>query len=153
MMNKRAFITAHKAQYPVATFCRLSQISRGWFYGFLASQPARNQRLIGRDAWISELRVKIMAFFKPRKTCHGSKRIHPLPGRAFKECLRGGLLADGELGCKRRVAGIMWENRMSPRLTTRKKPVTTDRNHKMSPFSKPPGARVPLPHAQRCLAG
>jgi len=72
MMNKRAFITAHKAQYPVSTLCRLLEISRGWFYGFLASQPARNQRLIERDARISERLPKIMAFFKAGKKCSGS---------------------------------------------------------------------------------
>jgi len=43
------------------------------------------------------------------------------------------LLADGEVVCERRVAAIMRENRISPRLTKRKKPVTTDGNHKMSP--------------------
>jgi hypothetical protein len=45
MMNKRAFITAHKAQYAVSTFCRLLEISRGWFYGFLA---IRNFEKAGR---------------------------------------------------------------------------------------------------------
>jgi hypothetical protein len=43
------------------------------------------------------------------------------------------LLADGEVVSERRVARIMRKNRISPRLTKRKKPVTTDSNHKMSP--------------------
>jgi len=40
-------------------------------YGFLASQPARNQRLIERDARISERLPKIMAFFKASKKYYG----------------------------------------------------------------------------------
>ena len=121
MMNKRTFITAHKAQYAVSTLCRLLEISRGWFYGFLASQPARNQRLIVRDTRILDLLPNIMAFFKASKKCYGSKRIHQ------------DSLAGGEVISERRVAGIMRENRISPHLTKRKKPVTTDSNHKMSP--------------------
>ena len=43
MMNKRAFITARKAQYAVSTLCRLLETSRGWFYGFRASQAFRHR--------------------------------------------------------------------------------------------------------------
>ena len=41
MTNKHSFVTAHKAQYAVSTLCRHLKISRGWFYGFLASQDSR----------------------------------------------------------------------------------------------------------------
>ena len=85
MMNKRAFITAHKAQYAVSTLCRLLEISRGWFYGFVASQPTRDQRLAERDARDMDLLPKIRTFFKASKKCYGSKRIHQ------------DLLADGEI--------------------------------------------------------
>lgn len=121
MMNKRAFITAHKAQYAVSTVCRLLEISRGWFYGFVASQPARDQRLAERDARDMDLLPKIRTFFKASKKCYGSKRIHQ------------DFLADGEIVSERRVARIMKENKVSPRLNKRRKPVTTDSNHKMSP--------------------
>ena len=40
---------------------------------------------------------------------------------------------DGEVVSERRVARIMKENKLSPRLKKRRKPVTTDRNHKMRP--------------------
>jgi putative transposase len=121
MTNKRAFVTAHKAQYAVSTLCRVLEISRGWFYGFLASQPARDQRKADRDARDRELLPKIKTFFKASKKCYGSKRIHQ------------DLVADGEVVSERRVARIMKENKVSPRLNKRRKPMTTDSNHKMSP--------------------
>ena len=121
MMNKRAFITAHKAQYAVSTLCRVLQMSRGWFYGFLASQPVRDQRQSNRDARDLELLPKIRTFFKASNKCYGSKRIHQ------------DLVADGEPVSERRVARIMKENRVSPRLNKRRKPITTDSNHKMRP--------------------
>ena len=43
------------------------------------------------------------------------------------------LVGDGESVSERRVARIMKENKMSPRLNKRRTPVTTDSNHKMSP--------------------
>lgn len=90
MTNKHSFVTAHKAQYAVSTLCRHLKISRGWIYGFLTSQDARDQRLVIREARDLELLPKIRAFFKASGKCYGSKRIHPLPGRAFKDCPRGG---------------------------------------------------------------
>ncbi len=121
MMNKRAFITAHKAQYAVSTFCRLLEISRGWFYGFLASQPVRDQRQADREARDLEVLPKIKTFFKASKKCYGSKRIHQ------------DILAGGEVVSERRVARIMKENKISPFLSKRKKPITTDSNHKLKP--------------------
>ena len=76
MTNKRAFVTAHKAQYAVSILCRLLEISRGWFFGFPASQPARDQRQANRDARDQALLPKIKTFFKASKKCYGSKRIH-----------------------------------------------------------------------------
>ncbi len=121
MTNKRRFVTAHKARYAVSTLCRVLAISRGWFYGFLASQPARDQRQAGRDARDPELLPGIKTFFKAGRKCYGSKRIHQDP------------VADGETVSERRVARILKENKVSPRLNKRRKPVTTDSNHKMSP--------------------
>ena len=120
MMNKRgAFVTAHKAQYAVSTLCRGLPISRGWFYGCLASQPARDQRQTDQAARDMELFPKIRAVFKAGNTGYGSKRIYQ------------DLVADGETVSERRVARIMKENKVSPRLTQRRKPITTDSNHKM----------------------
>ena len=121
MTNKRTFVTAHKARYAVSTLCGVPGISRGWFYGFLASQPARDQRQADRDARDPELLPGIKTFFKAGRKCYGSKRIHQDP------------VADGETVSERRVARIMKENKVSPRLNKRRKPVTTDSNHKMSP--------------------
>ena len=121
MTNKRAFITAHKIHYAVSTLCRVLEICRGWFYGFLASQAARDQRQVDRNARDLELLPKIKTFFKASRKCYGSKRIHQ------------DLVADGETVSERRVARIMRENKVSPPLKKRRKPVTTDSNHKMRP--------------------
>jgi putative transposase len=121
MTNKRAFVTAHKAQYAVSMLCRVLEISRGWLYGFLASQPARDRRHTDRGARDLELLPKIKTFFKASRNCYGSKRIYQ------------DLVNDGEVVSERRVARIMKENKVSPRLNKRRKPITTDSNHKMSP--------------------
>ena len=121
MMNKRAFITARKAQYAVSTLCRLLEVSRGWFYGFRASQPTRDQRQADREARDEELLPKIKIFFKASKKCYGSKRIHQ------------DLLAEGDIVSERRVARVMKENKVSPLFRKRRKPVTTDSNHKLKP--------------------
>ena len=102
-------------------FAGFSGISRGWFYGFLASQPARDQRQADRDARDPELLPGIRTFFKASRKCYGSKRIHQDP------------VADGETVSERRVALIMKENKVSPRPNKRRGPVTTDSNHNMSP--------------------
>ncbi|WP_051067987.1 IS3 family transposase [Octadecabacter antarcticus] len=125
MTSKRTFITAHKAQYAVSILCRLLEISRGWFYGFPASQPARDQRQVNREARDQELLPKIKTFFKVSKKCYGSKRIHQ------------DLLADSEVVSERRVARIMKENKLSPLLRKRRKPITTDSNHMLKPSIAP----------------
>jgi putative transposase len=130
------------------------EISRGWFYGFLTGQFARSQRQSDHEAQDLVLLPKIKAFFKASKKCYGSKRIHQ------------DLLADGETVSERRVVRIMKQNKVSPRLNKRRKPVTTDSNHKMRPSiarqaisrgnqpkgSKPLGAGVPLRDTQCRLA-
>ena len=121
MTNKHAFVAAHKAQYAVSTLCKAIGISRGWFYGFLASQPARDQRVSDRAARDLELLPKIKGFFKASKNCYGSKRIHQ------------DLLADGEAVSERRVARIMRENKVAPRLRKRRGPATTNSNHRLAP--------------------
>ena len=64
---------------------------------------------------------KIKIFFKASKKCYGSKRIHQ------------DLLAEGDIVSERRVARVMKENKVSPLLRKRRKPVTTDSNHKLKP--------------------
>ena len=95
MMNKRAFIIAHKAQYAVSTLCRLLEISRGWFYGFLASQPVRDQRQADREARDLEVLQRSKPSSKLARSAMDAKCIHQ------------DLLAGGEVGSKRRVARIM----------------------------------------------
>jgi transposase InsO family protein len=121
MTNKRAFVTAHKTEYAVSMLCGVLEISRGWLYGFLASQPARDRRHAERGARDLELLPKIKTFFEGSRKCYGSKRVHQ------------DLEADGEVVSDRRVARIMKENKISPRLNKLGKPVTTDSNHKMIP--------------------
>ena len=89
--------------------------------GFMAFGPAVDQRQTDRDIRDAELLAKIKIFFKASKKCYGSKRIHQ------------DLLADGEIVSERLVARIMRENIVSPLLRRRRKPVTTDSNHKLKP--------------------
>jgi len=93
----------------------------GWFYGFPASQPARDQRQAGREARDHALLPKIKAFFRVSKKCYGSKRIHQ------------DLLAAGEVVSERRVARIMKETRCLRFFASVEKPITTDSNHKLKP--------------------
>ena len=114
-------MTAHKAQYAVSALCRILCVSRSWMYGFQSSQQARDRRLSDRAARDQVLLAKITRFFRASRGCYGSKRIHQ------------DLLSDGEIVSERRVAKIMQENRVSPRLCKPRKPRTTDSNHKMKP--------------------
>ncbi|WP_408634946.1 IS3 family transposase [Octadecabacter antarcticus] len=130
-------MTAQKAQYAVSTLCRLLELSRRWFYGFLTSQPARDQRQADREEWDLEVLPKIKIFFKASKKCYGSKRIHPLPAGECYIHREGDLLAGGEVVSERRVARIMKENKIPPLLRKRKRPITTDSNHKLKPSIAP----------------
>ncbi len=120
-MNKRAFITAHKAQYGISTLCRLVRLSRSWFYGYHAGQEARDERRDQRATRDKALLAKITEFFKASKHRYGSKRIHQ------------DLCADGECVSERRVARIMRGNNISARTRKPRKPITTNSNHKLTP--------------------
>jgi transposase InsO family protein len=87
----------------------------------MAFRPARDQRQTDRDIRDAELLAKIKIFFKASKKCYGSKRIHQ------------DLLAEGDIVFERRVARVMKENKVSPLFRKRRKPVTTDSNHKLKP--------------------
>ncbi|WP_082024003.1 MULTISPECIES: IS3 family transposase [unclassified Leisingera] len=121
MTAKHAFVVAHKTLYPISLLCCILGIGRSWFYGSTQSQPARNQRQKLRDDRDADLLAKIKAAFSRSKKRYGSKRIHR------------DLIADGIHVSERRVARIMRENRVSPRLHKRRKPRTTDSNHSLKP--------------------
>lgn len=121
MNTKHAFVAAHKTIYPLAQLCRIVGVARSWFYGFVQSQSARDQRHKLRTDRDAELLPKIKSAFARSKKRYGSKRIH----RDLK--------ADGENVSERRVARIMRENRVSPRLHKHRKPRTTDSNHSLRP--------------------
>ncbi|UWQ79043.1 IS3 family transposase [Leisingera sp. S132] len=121
MTAKHAFVAAHKALYPISLLCRILGIGRSWFYGFTQSQPTRDQRQKLRTDRDAELLPKIKAAFSQSKKRYGSKRVHQ------------DLKADGEAVSERRVARIMKENSISPRLRKRRKPRTTDSNHSLKP--------------------
>ncbi|MEX0299167.1 MAG: IS3 family transposase [Kordiimonas sp.] len=118
---KHVFVVAHKALYPIFLLCRILVIDRSWFQGSIQSQPARNQRQKLRDDRDTGLLDKIKAAFSRSKKRYGSKRIHR------------DLIANEAYTSERRVARIMQENRVSPRLQKRRKPRTTDSNHSLKP--------------------
>ena len=83
MTNERAFVTAHEARYAVSMLCRVLAISRGWFYGFLASQPARDQCHADRKVRDLGLLPKINTFFKASRKCDwrlNAMQIYPQRG-------------------------------------------------------------------------
>ncbi|AHD08917.1 IS3 family transposase [Phaeobacter gallaeciensis] len=121
MNAKRAFVAAHKTVYPIVQLCRLVGVARSWFYGFVQSQLARDQRHKLRTDRDAELLPKIKEAFSQSKKRYGSKRVHQ------------DLKADGEDVSERRVARIMRENNVTPRPCKRRKPCTTDSNHSLKP--------------------
>lgn len=121
MTTKHAFVAAHKSVHPIAQLCRIVGVSRSWFYGFVQSQSARDHRQTRRVNRDAELLPKIKLAFSQSKKRYGSKRV-------YKD-----LKADGEDVSERRVARIMRQNKISPRLHKRRKPRTTDSNHSLRP--------------------
>lgn len=121
MTTKHAFVAAHKGLYTISLLCRVLRISRSWFYGFVGSQQARDQRRQERSARDAELLPKIKRAFSRSKKRYGSKRVHQ------------DLIAQNENVSERRVARIMSENNISPRLRKPKKPRTTHSNHSLKP--------------------
>gem|GEM_PF-2552503 len=92
-----------------------------WVYGFFNSQPAKGRLRADRHSRDQALFLQIIRSFKASKKRYGSKRVH------------WDIIASGEIVSERRVARIMRENKNSPRLIKRRKPITTDSNHKMAP--------------------
>ncbi|MEM8554800.1 MAG: IS3 family transposase [Pseudomonadota bacterium] len=121
MTVKHAFVAAPKELYSISLLCRLVGIGRSWFYGFVQSQPAREHRQMQRANRDAELLPKIKLAFSQSKKRYGSKRVHQ------------DLKADGDVVSERRVARIMRQNKISPRLHKRRKPRTTDSNHSLKP--------------------
>ena len=107
--------TAHKAQYAVLTMCHLLEMSRGWFFGFFASEPARAQRAADRCNHDQAILPQIIQSFKASKRRYDLKRMHK------------DLIETGEVVSERRVARIIKETKVPPRLVKRRKPITTDR--------------------------
>lgn len=122
--HETCFRPANKTVYPITHLCRIVGIVRSWFYGFVQSQPARDQRHKLRTDRDAELLPKVKEAFSQSKKRYRSKRVHQ------------DLKADGEDVSERRVARIMRENNVSPRLCKRRKPHTTDSNHSLKPSSE-----------------
>jgi len=121
MTVKHAFITAYKAVHPVTLLCAVLGVARSWFYGFAHSVPDRQRREMARRERDAALLPRIKRAFTRSKRRYGSKRIHR------------DLIDDGETVSERRVARIMKENSISPRLRKPRKPRTTDSNHTLKP--------------------
>lgn len=107
---KFAFISEQKVAFPVVALCRVLGVSTSGYYGSVNSVPSPHSR---RDA---ELAWRICAFHKASEGRYGSPRIHE------------DLKAEGHRVGRKRVARIMQENELVPRIRRRFR-VTTDSSH------------------------
>ena len=86
MSNKHLFIAAHAQDYVVSTLCRLLQVARSWFYGYQASEPARQPRARFKERRDQEL----LGLIQPR---FGSAEAAMAPGGSIPNWLQQGKLS------------------------------------------------------------
>ena len=92
-----AFIDAKKAQYPIATLCRLLKVRRSGFYAWLDRAESDRKRQDRR------LAVEVRAVFEESRKRYGSPRIHHE------------LRTRGQRVCRHRIARLMREQQLRAR--------------------------------------
>lgn len=103
-------MSAHQARYPVATMCRVLEVSRSGYYAWLGRFPSRRAREDVR------LRERVEAIHARSRGTYGAPRIH------------AELRAEGIWVGRKRVARLMREARLEgvsrrrPRGTTKRDP-------------------------------
>ena len=108
---KFIFIREHAEQFPIRTMCRVLDVSRGGYYGWLK----RPESLRSRDD--RRLKVEIRTIYEKNKCRYGSPRVH----RTLRH--------RGTVCGKNRVARLMREDGLRAR-SRRKFKATTDSNHR-----------------------
>jgi transposase InsO family protein len=117
-MNMRhAFIAAHATAYPVRVLCRLLKVSRSWFCAQVA-RPSCDRPESGREGARRSLLEAIWRIFKASRGTYGAPRIH------------AELRCEGTRVSRKTVAKLMKQNGISPPRRKKRRPVTTDSNHR-----------------------
>jgi transposase InsO family protein len=107
-----AFVKAHRQRWPVASMCRVLQVSRSGFFAWLKRPPSPRQR---RQ---QELIEKIKAAHQQNRELYGSPRVH----RA--------LLIDGQSVSRNTVAKRMRQAKIRAKTKRKFVPRTTDSAHR-----------------------
>ena len=117
MTVRHAFITAHAAAYPVRVLCRLLGVARSWF-AEKAARPNCDRQESGREGARRCLLEAIKRIFQASRGTYGAPRIH------------AELRSEGTLVSRKTVAKVMKQNDISPPRRKKRRPVTTNSNHK-----------------------
>ena len=112
---KFAWISDHRAAFPVGAMCRVLEVSKSGYYASLGRPPSARRRR--RAALAAEVR----AVHAENRGVYGSPRVH----RA--------LLARGETVCENTVAKVMKDEHIAARRKPRFVPRTTDSRHDHPP--------------------
>ena len=108
---KYAFVKDHRERWPIASICRVLQVTRSGYYAWRARKPSerqvRQERLV----------VKIRRVHLEHRQVYGSPRVHRV------------LKGQGERVCRNTVAKLMKREKIRPRTRRRFVPRTTDPRH------------------------
>lgn len=107
------FIKAHREEYRIRTMCRVLDVSCSGFYAWSKRPPSA---ISTQD---QELRREIETVFSESRSTYGSPRVHAAMRRRGRACSR------------KRVARIMRDAGLVPRVRRRQGATTTDSQHSM----------------------
>ena len=117
MNIRHAFIAAYATAYPVRVLCRLLKVSRSWLCA-KAARPSCDRPESGREGARRSLLEAIQRIFKASRGTYGAPRIH------------AELRSEGTRVSRKTVAKLMKQNGISPPRRKKRRPVTTDSNHR-----------------------
>ncbi len=117
MTIRHAFIAANATAYPVRVLCRLLKVLRSWFCA-KAVHPDCDRPESGREGARRSMLEAVRRIFKAGRGTYGTPRIH------------AELRSEGTLVSRKTVAKLMKQNGISPLRRKKRRPVTTDSNHR-----------------------
>jgi len=117
MTARHAFITEHVALYPLRLLCRLLGVARSWYLA-RAARLDDDRPESGREGARRSLLQAIRRIFKASRGTYGAPRIH------------AELHSEGMRVSRKTVAKLMKQNGISPPRRKKRRPVTTDSNHR-----------------------
>jgi transposase InsO family protein len=117
MTARHAFITEHVALYPLRLLCRLLGVARSWYLE-RAARLDDDRPESGREGARRSLLQAIRRIFKASRGTYGAPRIH------------AELHSEGTRVSRKTVAKLMKQNGIFPPRRKKRRPVTTDSNHR-----------------------